>query len=121
MQVLDSLWPLKKGERKDLYQKGTILIYYCKYLLGKMKKDSFGEVSSIIYMLTSFTNYRPVIRGVTIHFFHKRYISRYLVCITIRFIGNCNYSLKSMLVEMGAAMFFLKYEVAYVLAEIINI
>jgi hypothetical protein len=48
MQVLDSLWPLKKGERKNLYQKGRILIYYCRYLLGKMKKDSFGEVSSII-------------------------------------------------------------------------
>jgi len=31
----------------------------------------------------------------------------------IRFIGNCYYSLKSMLVDM--------YEVAYVLAEIINI
>ena len=49
-------------------------------------------------------------RGVTIHFFHKRYVSRYLICITIRitirFIGNCNYSLKSMLVDMGAAMFF---------------
>jgi len=59
-------------------------------------------------------------RGVTIHFFHKRYVSRYLICITIHFIGNCNYSLKSMLVDMGAAMFFL-YEVAYVLAEIINI
>ena len=63
-------------------------------------------------------------RGVTIHFFHKRYVSRYLICITIRitirFIGNCSYSLKSMLVDMGAAMFFL-YEVAYVLAEIINI
>ena len=28
------------------------------------------------------------------------------------FIGNCIYSLKSMLVDMGAAMFFL-YEVAY--------
>ena len=31
-------------------------------------------------------------RGVTIHFFHKRYILRYLICITIRitirFIGN---------------------------------
>jgi hypothetical protein len=31
-------------------------------------------------------------RGVTIHFFHKRYVSRYLICITIRitirFIGN---------------------------------
>ena len=43
-------------------------------------------------------------RGETIHFFHKRYISRYLICITIRitirFIGNCNYSLKSMLVDM---------------------
>jgi hypothetical protein len=42
-------------------------------------------------------------------FFHKRYISRYLICITIRitirFIGNCNYSLKSMLVDM--ACFFL--------------
>jgi hypothetical protein len=36
------------------------------------------------------------------------------------FTGNCNYSLKSMLVDMGAAMFFL-YEVAYVLADIINI
>ena len=35
-------------------------------------------------------------RGVTIHFFHKRYVSRYLICITIRFIGNCNYSLKSL-------------------------
>jgi hypothetical protein len=59
-----------------------------------------------------------------IHFFHKRYISRYLICITIRitirFIGNCNYSLKSMLVDMGVPCFFL-YEVAYVLAEIINI
>ena len=44
-------------------------------------------------------------RGVTMHFFHKRY----LICITIRFIGNCKtymYSLKSMLVDMGAAMFF---------------
>jgi hypothetical protein len=56
-------------------------------------------------------------RGVTIHFFHKRYVSRYLICITIRFIGNCNYSLKSMLVDM----FFFLYDVAYVLAEIINI
>ena len=49
-------------------------------------------------------------RGVTIHFFQKRYVSRYLICITIRimirFIGNCNYSLKCMLVDMGAAMFF---------------
>ena len=45
-------------------------------------------------------------RGVTIHFFYKRYLSRYLICFTIRFIGNCNYSLKSMLVDMGAAMFF---------------
>ena len=45
-------------------------------------------------------------RGVTIHFFHKRYLSRYLICITICFIGNCNYFLKSMLVDMGAAMFF---------------
>jgi len=48
MQVLDSLWSLKKGERKNLYQKGRILISYCRYLLGKMKKDSFGEVSSIM-------------------------------------------------------------------------
>ena len=39
----------------------------------------------------------------------------------IRFIGNCSYSLKSMLVNMGAAMFFFIYEVAYVLVEIINI
>ena len=49
-------------------------------------------------------------RGVTIHFFHKWYVSRYLKCITIHitihFIGNCNYSLKSMLVDMGAAMIF---------------
>ena len=48
-------------------------------------------------------------RGVTIHFFHKRYVSRYLmfitIRITIRFIGNCNYSLKSMLGDMGTAMF----------------
>jgi hypothetical protein len=33
-----------------------------------------------------------IFRGVTIHFFHKRYVSRYLICITIRimmrFIGN---------------------------------
>jgi hypothetical protein len=47
-------------------------------------------------------------RGVTIHFFHKRYVLRYLICImiriTIRFIGNC---LKSMLVDMGAAMSFI--------------
>ena len=32
------------------------------------------------------------LRGVTIHFFHKRYVSRYLICITIRimirFIGH---------------------------------
>jgi hypothetical protein len=66
-----------------------------------------------------------IIRGVTIHFFHKRYVSRYLICITIRittrFIGDCNYFLKSMLVDMGAAMVFFLYEVAYVLAEIINI
>ena len=41
-----------------------------------------------------------------------------MIRITIRFIGNCNYSLKSMLVDMSC--FFL-YEVAYVLAEIINI
>jgi hypothetical protein len=43
-------------------------------------------------------------RGVTIHFFHKRY----LICITIRFIGNCNcnYSLKSMPVDMNAAILF---------------
>jgi hypothetical protein len=65
---------------------------------------------------------RQQYRGVMIHFFHKRYVSRYLICITIRitvrFIGNCNYSLKSMLVDMPC--FFL-YEVAYVLAEIINI
>jgi hypothetical protein len=27
-------------------------------------------------------------RDVTIHFFHKRYVSRYLICITIHFIGN---------------------------------
>ena len=59
-------------------------------------------------------------RGVTIYFFHKRYVSRYLICITIRIrirfihVGNCNYSLKSM------PCFFL-YEVAYVLAETINI
>jgi hypothetical protein len=39
----------------------------------------------------------------------------------MRFIGNCNYSLKSMLVDMGAAMFFFLYEVAYILVEIINI
>jgi hypothetical protein len=49
-------------------------------------------------------------RGVTIHFFHKRYVSRYLICITIRnmirFIGNCNYSLKYMLVDMDTPMFF---------------
>jgi hypothetical protein len=42
--------------------------------------------------------------------FDKWYVSRYLICITIRitirFIGNCNYSSKSMLVDMGAAMFF---------------
>jgi hypothetical protein len=61
-----------------------------------------------------------IIRGVTIHFFHKRYVSRYLICITIRittrFIGDCNYFLKSMLVDMGAAMVFFLYEVAYVLA-----
>ena len=37
------------------------------------------------------------------------------------FYRNCNYSLKSMLVDMGAAMFFFLYEVAYVLAEIVNI
>ena len=59
-----------------------------------------------------------LVRGVTIHFFHKQYISRYLICITIRitirFIGNCNYSLKSMLVDMSAAMFFFLYEVAFV-------
>jgi hypothetical protein len=39
------------------------------------------------------------------HFLKKSsYVSRYLICImiriTIRFIGNCNYSLKSMLVDM---------------------
>ena len=45
---------------------------------------------------------------------------RYLKCIMIRFIGNCNYSLKSMLVDTDAAIFF-SYEVAYVLVEIINI
>ena len=56
-------------------------------------------------------------RGVTMHFFHKRYVSQYLICFTIRFIGNCNYSLKSILVDM----FFFIYEVAYVLAEIKNI
>ena len=50
--------------------------------------------------------YGSATRGVTIHFFHKRYILRYLICITIRFKGNCNYSLKSMLVDMGAAMLF---------------
>ena len=62
-----------------------------------------------------------ITRGVAIYFFHKRYVSRYLICITIRFIGgNCNYSLKSMQVDMGVAMFFL-YEVVYVLAKIINI
>jgi hypothetical protein len=44
--------------------------------------------------------------GVTIPFFHKWYVSRYLICIRIRIVGNCNYSLKSMLVDMGAAMFF---------------
>jgi hypothetical protein len=37
------------------------------------------------------------------------------------FYRNCNYSLKSMLVDMGAAMCFFLYEVAYVLAEIVNI
>jgi hypothetical protein len=56
-------------------------------------------------------------RGVTIHFFHKRYISRHLICITIRitirFIGNCSYSLKSMLVDMGAAMFFYMRSLTY--------
>jgi hypothetical protein len=36
-------------------------------------------------------------------------------------LGNSIYSLKSMLVDMGAAMYFFLYEVAYVLAEIINI
>jgi hypothetical protein len=53
------------------------------------------------------------------HLFLGRFSSRYVeatydtndmmlifLCITIRFIGNCNYSLKSMLVDMGAAMFF---------------
>jgi hypothetical protein len=49
-------------------------------------------------------------RGVTMHFFQKRYnyISRYLICIMIRFIGNCNYSLKSMLVDMGDIFFISK-------------
>jgi hypothetical protein len=52
--------------------------------------------------------------SVTIQFFHKRYILRYLICITIhitiRVIGNCNYSLKSMLVDM-MLIFFLKSSV----------
>ena len=83
------------------------------YSASSLKQQSTGrKLAPLGHYLDS--------RGVTIHFFHKRYVSRYLICITIRCIGNCNYSLKSMLVDMGAAMFFL-YEVAHVLAEIINI
>ena len=54
---------------------------------------------------------KVISRGVMIHFSHKRYVARYLICITIcitiHFIWNCNYSLKSMLVDVGTAMFFL--------------
>ena len=48
------------------------------------ERRCFGRVS-----ISRFTSAG---RGVTIHFFHKRYVSRYLICITIRitirFIGN---------------------------------
>jgi hypothetical protein len=74
-----------------------------RYLLTFKKKDTLNPPHVCVCSKT---------RGVTIHFFHKQYLICITIRITIRFIGNCIYSLKSMLVDMGAAMFFL-YEVAY--------
>jgi hypothetical protein len=57
----------------------------------------------------SFGNCVTGTRGVTILFPQAIHIAIFDTCMyydTIRFIGNCNYSLKSMLVDMGAAMFF---------------
>ena len=88
-----------------------------RYQRGVIRSTKTWQYYKVI---ARFSNKLPSSKGVTIHFFHKRYVSRYLICITIRitihFIGNCNYSLRSMLV----VVFFL-YEVAYVPAEIINI
>jgi hypothetical protein len=61
--------------------------------LYQMEKHSGRNLSSaFLQILSHLTKYylclitenymRP--RGVTIHFFHKRYVSRYLICITIR-------------------------------------
>ena len=66
-------------------------------------KIGWTDVGSGGYILVSTAHSR----GVTIHFFHKRYVSRYLICINLRYVlYENNYSLKSMLVDMGAVMFF---------------
>ena len=70
------------------------------YIILRMKqvfstiKTSCHNKTKVLLKVVFNTN-NPIIgifRGVTIHFFHKRYISRYLICITIRimmrFIGN---------------------------------
>ena len=99
-------WHEQVKIRKKRWNNKEIKKFYWK-LICKKKVRKRGVVRAtsacanmevIKHIITS--------RGVTIHFFHKRYVSRYLICITIRFVGNCNYSLKSTLFDMGAAMFF---------------
>ena len=83
----------------------------CSYSLmfNAQRRSSKNQFYSLWFDLTKMWTHdlplsRGACRGATIHFFHKRYVSQYLICITIRitirFIGNCNYSLKSMLVDM---------------------
>jgi hypothetical protein len=94
------------GSVHDTWRSLTIQTIWCSFFEKKVVLNFRFLLLLIILFF----------RGVTIHFFHKRYVSWYLICITIRitirFIGNCNYSLKSMLVDMGAAMFFF-YEIAF--------
>jgi hypothetical protein len=94
-------WHEQVKIRKKRWNNKEIKKFYWK-LICKQKVRKRGVVRAtsacanmevIKHIITS--------RGVTIHFFHKRYVSRYLICITIRFVGNCNYSLKSMLVDMS--------------------
>jgi hypothetical protein len=79
---------------------------------GKLVKWSHHVCRSVLFLIVLHCQF-PKCRyypSLQAHLFHKQYALQYLICITIpimiRFIGNCNYSLKSMPIDMGAAMFY---------------
>jgi hypothetical protein len=87
-------FPWKEVFWMDFIQGKSLILLKWRLLNGLYSRKIFNSLGRKSFEQTLYKE--NLIRGVTIYFFDKRYVSRYLICI----IGNCIYSLKSMLVDI---------------------